>query len=124
MPSIFQHPKKVYQRKYKTKRENINHTAVYNTKRWRTVRLEKLKRDPLCQICLSLNKVTPGEEVHHITPISSGKTVKDKQALGFNPANLKTLCKACHEELHNDNHRLKNQFSTETKRGSSGFSFV
>jgi len=124
MPSIYKPAAKVFKRRYKTKRDNVNHAAVYNTKRWRTVRLEKLKRDPLCEICLSADKLSPGVEVHHITPISSGKTIQDKQALGFNPTNLKTLCKECHEELHNDNNRIQNKFNTKPERGGSSFSFV
>ena len=114
MPSIYKPPKKVYKRvKEPSKRDNLNHKAVYNTKRWRAVRIEKLKQDPLCEDCLKKEIITPGVEVHHITPISKGKTIRDKQALGFDKANLKTLCEACHKKTHNDNNRKGYIYSTE-----------
>jgi len=114
VPKIYLPPKKVYKRVRETdKRENINHKAVYNTKRWRQIRIEKLKQDPLCEECLSKKIITPGVEVHHIKPVSSGKTIKDKQALGFDKSNLKTLCQTCHKQTHNDNNRKGYIYSTE-----------
>ena len=107
-------PKKVYKRLKETnKRDNVNHKAVYNTTRWKSIRIEKLKRDPLCEDCLKKEIITAGTEVHHITPVSSGKTIRDKQALGFNIENLKTLCEACHKLTHNDNNRKGYIYSTE-----------
>ncbi len=105
MPTIYLPPKKVYKtqkRSYKTisKRDNLNHIAVYNTTQWRSLRLEKIKESPLCEVCFARGVITSGIDVHHIIPISNGATIRDKQIIGFDKTNLKTLCKQCHKDQH------------------------
>jgi len=125
MPKIPLPERKKYKRnKESRKRDNLNHKAVYNSKRWRTMRIEKLKRDTLCEICLKAGKLSSGVEVHHITPISTGKTIKEKQRLGFDPLNLMTLCQQCHKDQHNDNFREKDLFNPQSEHRSNGFSFI
>lgn len=57
---------------------------------WDKLRLEILKRDILCQICLgrSPQRITPATEVDHITPKAKGGT--------DDPANLRAVCHPCH----------------------------
>ena len=101
MPTIFIPEKKQFHRKdykHSKKKDNDNHKAVYNTTTWRSVRLEKLKRNPLCEDCQVNGIIRSGIEVHHITPISAGKTKLEKQHLGFDPGNLRTLCSECHDK--------------------------
>lgn len=102
MPTIYLPPKKKYKRVYKKseKKDNLNHSAVYNTTTWRTLRIEKLKRDPLCEDCLKKDKIRSASEVHHVIKLSKGKTKKEKQAIGFNVKNLRSLCNECHKEVH------------------------
>ena len=58
---------------------------------WRKIRLEKLKRDPLCEICLlQSGVVTAANIVHHI----------DENELNNDPKNHQSVCMACHNELH------------------------
>ena len=61
----------------------------YDSK-WRKVRAEKLKRDPLCFDCTLAGRVTPANEVHHIVK------VKDAPKLRLDMRNLMSLCKPCH----------------------------
>lgn len=125
MPTIYIPPKKVYKRvKESNKRDNKNHKAVYNTKRWRVLRIEKLKNDPLCEICLEKDIITSAIDVHHTIPLSHGKTIKEKQILGFDYNNLKSVCKQCHKDIHDDNHRSKDLFNNKPERRSTGFDFV
>jgi len=101
MPRIFIPPKKVYKRlKTESKRDNLNHIAVYNTTTWKTLRLEKLKKDPLCERCLKKGVIRSARDVHHKKPISTGKTKAEKQALGFSLVNLESICTPCHKEAH------------------------
>lgn len=58
------------------------------TRAWREVRAFVVKRDGACLACGSKEGLT----VDHVRPLSEG---------GSNaPANLRTLCKACHRERH------------------------
>jgi len=112
MPYIYRpEPAPKAKRNYRTtsKRDNANHKAVYNTLRWTVMRLEKLKRNPLCEICEKNGKIKSAIDVHHIVPISTGVTIAEKQSLGFNPENLKSVCKECHKDQHN------NRINTEQK---------
>lgn len=68
--------------------------TVYNTTRWRKLRLQKLQDNPLCECCLQDNKITPAEEVHHITEILRNPD------LAFDYKNLMSLCRKCHKEIH------------------------
>ena len=99
MPKIYIPEKKP--RVYGAKTDNVNNRTIYNTRRWRTMRLEKLRRDPLCEECLKNGVITSGIEVHHIVPISTASSIKGKQKLGFDKNNLQTLCKVCHKKKHN-----------------------
>jgi 5-methylcytosine-specific restriction endonuclease McrA len=105
MPTIYKPPKKerkpekrVY--KSESKRDNLNHSAVYNTTIWRSLRLEYLNANPLCEICAAKGLIKSASEVHHKTPISKGKTKHEKEFLGFDWENLQTVCKSCHKSQH------------------------
>lgn len=101
MPKIYLPEKKEYKRHtHGTKKNNLNHSVVYNTSTWRKLRIEKLKINPLCERCLKKGIIKSGIEVHHKIPISQGKTIIEKERLGFNIDNLETLCKECHKEEH------------------------
>jgi 5-methylcytosine-specific restriction protein A len=88
-----------------TKINNEIHSIVYNTSKWRELRIYFLSKNPLCKRCLDKGILTLGIDVHHIIEITNGKTKEDKQRLGFDYTNLKTLCKECHIEEH---HNKKN----------------
>lgn len=73
---------------------------LYNSQRWRTLRELKIQQSPLCEICISGGVVRPTEEIHHITPISTGLSFDDMQVLCYDFDNLQSLCKDCHRETH------------------------
>lgn len=77
------------------------YNKVYNTTQWRKLRQSYLMKHPLCEKCLESNKITPAVEIHHITPISTGKDDLEMKDLGFNPSNLMALCEECHHKIHN-----------------------
>jgi 5-methylcytosine-specific restriction endonuclease McrA len=61
--------------------------AVTRTRRWRALRLEALRRDGFrCQDCGARGRL----EVHHV------RSVREAPELGFDLANLKSLCPSCH----------------------------
>ena len=101
MPTIYKPPKKVYKReKTDSKKSNLNNKAVYNTTTWRLLRIEKLKKNPLCEVCFEKGIINMAREVHHKVPLSTGSTMQEKQVLGFDMNNLKSLCEQCHKDQH------------------------
>ena len=98
MPSIFKNPKK--KRDYTSKKDNLNHQLVYNTTRWRILRLTYLQQSPFCSECKKNDKLVFAVDVHHIIPISSTDDALEKIKLGFDIFNLKGLCVECHKKEH------------------------
>lgn len=70
---------------------------IYNTARWKSIRLKKLMTKPLCEVC---NKAL-ATEVDHIIPFSTGLTDRQKLRLGFDYSNLQSICHECHDIKHN-----------------------
>ena len=97
MPTIYKPPKKV-RRINNNKKDKQKY--VYNTLRWVNLRIEKLKNNPLCEVCKSKNKITLATQVHHIIFLSTGSTREELETIGFDYENLKSVCKECHEEIH------------------------
>lgn len=66
-----------------------NHKWYYQ-KRWRTIRLGQLSRQPLCERCKTFDIVTAAKHVDHVTPH------KGSAKLFFDAGNLQSLCHNCH----------------------------
>lgn len=64
---------------------------LYNTKEWYRLRHHQLRARPLCALCTKLGKITPAVVVDHVKPH------RGDQALFFDPTNLQSLCKPCHD---------------------------
>lgn len=73
---------------------------IYNTPKWKSLRLFKLQTNPLCEECLSKDKIEPAVEVHHIQPFMEGTTIEQIKWLGFDYNNLQSLCNECHQKKH------------------------
>ena len=63
----------------------------YKTAQWRATREAVLHRDPICQWCLPMGKLTPANEVDHIVPAQR----LDDDAHFFDQSNLVGSCKSC-----------------------------
>lgn len=75
--------------------------AVYNTKRWKELRLLKIQSNPLCEDCLKNGKITPSEEVHHIKSFcKKGLSPEEKELRAYDYGNLVSLCRECHWRRH------------------------
>ena len=64
---------------------------LYNSKTWKQLRLRQLQAEPLCVMCSARGLVVVAGVVDHIKPH------KGNEALFFNPLNLQSLCKPCHD---------------------------
>ena len=87
---------------YTKRGDNILAAKIYNTQQWKNLRKVKLQSNPVCEMCLEAGKISPTEEIHHITPILSGKDELEMMDLAFNYDNLISLCKECHHKIHNN----------------------
>lgn len=65
---------------------------LYRTERWRELRAWQLRREPFCAECEAsgFHNII-AEVVDHITPH------RGNPALFFDPDNLQSLCKSCHD---------------------------
>ena len=65
--------------------------ALYRTTQWQTLRRLQLRRQPLCEYCMRINRVALATVCDHIRPH------RGDQEKFFDPANLQSLCKRCHD---------------------------
>ncbi len=93
MPTIYK-PKRKQQ--VRTDEHYLERRKVYESDRWKRLRLIKLSDQPLCELCLKDDKVTPATQVHHVIPISDDSNNSD-----YDIDNLMSLCAACHQKIHN-----------------------
>lgn len=74
--------------------------AVYNTARWKRLRLVKLRDNPLCEVCEKKGITKMADDVHHIQSFMSVDNPEARKALAFDYDNLMSLCDECHSEIH------------------------
>lgn len=74
--------------------------AVYNTARWKRLRLVKLRNNPLCEVCEKKGITKMADDVHHIQSFMSVDDPEARKALAFDYDNLMSLCDECHSEIH------------------------
>ncbi|WP_073346078.1 HNH endonuclease [Bacteroides congonensis] len=75
--------------------KNKDYIKLINCHRWRKLRNEQLKRNPLCNVCGDI-----ATEVHHLRPIESEKEFDRMETLAYDPNNLQSLCHKCHSATH------------------------
>lgn len=79
---------------------DANYRRLINSPRWRRAREAKLRRQPLCEDCLASGRAVMATEVHHVVPLSRGRSYGEMERLAFDPANLRSLCRDCHAAAH------------------------
>ena len=68
---------------------------IYNTHRWRKLRIEKLNLNPLCEECEREGITMGADIVHHRVHISDGGDPFPEVE------GLESLCLPCHSKHHN-----------------------
>ena len=79
----------------------------YGNKAWKQLRDDKLREQPLCERCLEEGRIRAATDVHHIIPFGLGIDEQQKWELFLDYTNLMSLCKQCHNKLHQ--HRKKDE---------------
>lgn len=90
-----------------------DYQRLLNSRRWRELRRWKLQRNPLCELCLEEGFTSSAVDVHHIEPVERAHSIQEMEALCFNPANLRSLCIACHVRVHRE---MKSQSKEEHRK--------
>lgn len=99
MPTIYKHPKKKQQNK--GNQYNVERRKIYNSERWKRLRAWKFTNNPLCEVCKLKDIVTPAEDIHHIVSFMSTDDPVQRRFLAYDYDNLMSLCKSCHQSIHN-----------------------
>ena len=82
---------------------------IYNSKEWHELRARKLAANPLCEMCqeegrkrgIKYGYVRSATLVHHIHPIEESNTMDEMRHWAFMWSNLQSLCRECHNRIHN-----------------------
>lgn len=98
MPTIFK-PKRRKDDSPKRKERMV----IYNSVRWRALRLAKLRDNPLCEMCERNGVTRMADDVHHIQSFMSTDDPDARRTLAFDYDNLMSLCDECHSKVHNNN---------------------
>lgn len=77
----------------------------YGNKAWHNLRESKLIKQPLCERCLEHDIIRPATDVHHKCVYGDCPTEEEQWYWFLNQDNLISLCKQCHQHIHNTNER-------------------
>lgn len=72
---------------------------IYQSTRWKKLRLAKLMDQPLCEVCLAKDKVTPAIDIHHKDSFLNYEGLA-RITKAYDYDNLLSVCKECHSYLH------------------------
>ena len=91
---------------------------IYQTDRCKKLRLYQLMNQSLCECCLLQDIIKPAIDVHHLISFTGYKGAM-KYSIAYNPKNLTSLCKECHQKIHHDNN-FKDKYTSllQLKRDS------
>lgn len=87
------HSKDVH-KDYKRNRQDKKEQAFYSSSSWIKLRNHKRMLNPLCEICLLEDRLTPVDIVHHMCEI------KEDWELRLTLSNLQSVCFSHHQKIH------------------------
>lgn len=67
--------------------------GYYSLLAWRVLRERQLAMRPLCAFCAAAGRATPATVADHVEPH------RGDRAKFFDPSNLQSLCKTCHDAI-------------------------
>lgn len=86
--------------KSRNQRQAKDKQTIYNSREWRELREQKLRANPLCELCQQKGIVTAAHQVHHIHPIEDSHSVQEMRKWAFMYENLQSVCDQCHNDIH------------------------
>lgn len=85
----------------KDKKQAKDKATIYNSSEWHETRAAKLEANPLCELCEAEGYYRSATLVHHIHPIEDSRTMEEMKHWAFLWTNLQSLCRECHNKIHN-----------------------
>ena len=85
----------------------------YNSNAWHSLRNEYYAKHPLCECCLSHDRVTAADHVHHKLIWLSQPTEELRWQVLLDEGNLMSVCAKCHTALHIKAKRYKLKYIDE-----------
>ena len=87
----------------KNKQQAKDKATIYNSREWKALRIQKLRANPLCEICQQHGIVRSAHSVHHVVPIETATTMEEMKRLAFCGLDgLMSLCDDCHHKVHEE----------------------
>lgn len=74
--------------------------AFYRTDVWRKARAAQLSKQPLCEVCLALDKINLATEVHHQDSFTNYHSQAVATYKALDPSNLMSICRYHHSKIH------------------------
>ena len=75
---------------------------IYNSRKWIELRIQKLRANPLCEVCEAQGYVVPAQAVHHRHPIEDSHSLQEMKHWAFMWSNLQSVCSSCHARIHKE----------------------
>ena len=86
----------------RTPKQQKDKMEIYNSREWRELRIQKLRANPLCEVCEREGIVTSAHAVHHRHPIEESTSKAEMRKWAFMWDNLVSVCDACHAKIHKE----------------------
>ncbi|EDM66153.1 hypothetical protein PE36_00110 [Moritella sp. PE36] len=74
---------------------------IYNSSKWRALRERKIQNSPICELCNTIDILTPAAEIDHWLEII------DFRMLIWDLDNLVSLCAPCHRQKTAEYRRIR-----------------
>lgn len=87
--------------------------VYYNSSAWHSLRNDYYVKHPLCECCMSHDRVTVADHVHHKLIWLSQPTEDLRWQALLDERNLMSVCTACHSALHTKAKRYKLEYVDE-----------
>ena len=79
---------------------------------WRRLSKAYMMCHPLCEMCEEKGLVTPARDIHHVLSVFDyGLSDNERMKRLLDWDNLKALCRDCHNEIHGNVKKDRNNFS-------------
>ena len=87
----------------KNQQQAKDKATIYNSREWKELRIQKLRANPLCEMCQQHGIVRSAHSVHHVVPIETATTIEEMKRLAFCGLDgLMSLCDDCHHKVHEE----------------------
>lgn len=89
----------MYNKHVRQSPDNQKYDTFYHSSQWKSARIIKLSKQPLCEVCLERHAYSVATLVHHIYEIRTDYGWKHR----LDQDNLQSICLECHNKQEHPN---------------------